>query len=226
MRVAALRSLPLHLCQLAFGAALLLSAGAASAISITPAPGSSLGQDDGADIFCPCDLDPNPIVNRHVVTVRESYDGVSSVVPHEWGIYFASDPGTLIPVFTAADGGPGKPAAEIDFDNGIVTDLDTMLVEFTFDPQLAKFGFYLKIDPAGGPSTLTYSQAALNGGLDTFGSFPSLTNPAYRVVAFEVNGQIASIEAAAGVCAPAVPEPSVALLLGGGLVALARRRRA
>lgn len=211
--------------QLVLAAGLLLCAGTASAISISPAPGSGLGQDDQADIFCPCDLDPNPTVNHHIVTVRESYDGIAAAIPHEWGIYFASDPGTLIPVFTAADSGPGREGATIDFDNGIVTDLETLLVEFTFAPQIAKFGFYLRIDPANGGGVLTFSQAALNGGLDTFGSFPSLANPAYRVVAFEVNSRIAAIEAAAGVCVPAVPEPVTAAMLAGGLVVLASRRR-
>jgi hypothetical protein len=217
-----LRPFLLPLCHLAAIAALLLGAGTASAISLTPPPGSGLGQDDGGEIFCPCDLDPNPSINRHVLTIREAFDGVNGTVPHEWGIYFASDPSQLIPVFTVEDGGPGKPVAQVDFDNGTVTDLDTMVIEFTFDPQVAHFGIYLKIEPPAGPATLLYSQAALNGGVDAFGSFPTLTNNAYRVVAFEIRGQILALEAVVGACY--VPEPSVAFLLGGGLLLLGTRR--
>jgi hypothetical protein len=210
--------------QLALGIALLMSATSASAISIHPPAGSGLGQDDDTEIYCPCDLDPNPTVNRHIATIREAFDGIATAVPHEWGIYFADDPTHLIPVFTAEDHGPSKPVATVDFDNGIVTDVDSLTVEFTFDPRVAHYGFYLKVEVPSGPPILTYSQAALNGGVDTFGSFPTLGNSAYRVVAFEVNGAIVALEAVAGAC-PVVPEPSVALLLGGGLALLSKRRR-
>jgi hypothetical protein len=216
VRVALLRSL--------LGAALLLGATSASAISIHPAPGSGLAEDDGGEIFCPCDLDPNPTVNRHIATIREAFDGIAATTPHEWGIYFADDPTKLIPVFTAEDHGPGKPVATIDFDNGIVTDVDALTVEFTFDPRVAHYGFYVKVELPSGPPILSYSQAALNGGIDTFGSFPTITNSAYRVVAFEVNGAVLAFEAVAGAC-PVVPEPSVALLFGGGLALLGIRRR-
>lgn len=203
---------------------LLLIASSASAISIAPPPGSGLGQDDGSEIYCPCDQDPNPTVTRNIMTVREGFDGLSATTPHEWGIYFADDPSTLIPIFTeteAAAGGVNASAA-VDFDNGHVIDLDSLEVDFTFTPTLAKFGFYLRIGTTSGP-VLTYSQAALNGGTDTFASFPSLASPNFRVVAFEIDGRVLALESVQGACV--VPEPSMALLLGGGLAMLAARRR-
>lgn len=225
MRVAPkLKLFKLSLCHLVAGAVLMLGAGSASAISLTPPPGSGLGQDDLSEIYCPCDQDPNPNVTRNLLTVREGFDRFSGAIPHEWGIYFADDPSFLIPLFTAEDVPTGgfNAAAVVDFDHGTVVDLDTLAVEFTFTPTLAKFGFYLRVDDRSAP-ILTYSQAALNGGVDTFGSFPSLTNPNFRVVAFEIDGHILSIESVMGACA--VPEPSVVWLVGGGLTLLAARRR-
>lgn len=222
MRVAS--KLKLFQLYLAAGA-LLLGASSASAISLTPPPGSGLGPDDLSEIYCPCDQDPNPQVTRNVMTVREGFDRFSGATPHEWGIYFADDPSTLIPLFTAADAPTGgiNASAVVDFQAGTVVDLETLTIEFTFAPNLGHFGFYLRVE-SGGPVLLTYSQASLNGGADTFGSFPSTTNPNFRVVAFEVNGLVLSIESVNGACA--VPEPSVVWLVGGGLLLLTQRRRA
>ena len=224
MRVAPILKLSkLCLCHLVASTILLLGSGSASAISISPPPGSGLGPDDLTEIYCPCDQDPNPHITRNILTAREGFDAVSGAIPHEWGIYFADDPAHLIPLFTAPDApSPLNAAAAVDFDHGTVTDLDTLVVEFTFDPRLAKFGFYVRIDDRNGP-VLTYSQATLNGGTDTFGSFPSLTNPNFRAVAFEVGGRVLSIETVMGACA--VPEPSVVWMVGGGLSLLAARRR-
>jgi len=206
---------------------LLLGASTASAISITPAPGSGLGPDDGTEIYCPCDQDPNPHITRDVVTVREGYDLISSRIPHEWGFYFADDPSTLYPIFRANETPVGNlnPRAAIDFDHGTVVDLDDFGIETTFTPRLAKFGFYIKLDHQGDPEILSYSQHDLNpGDADTYGSFPSLTQANFRVVAFEIEQRILSLETVNGAC-NVVPEPSVALLLGGGLAMLATRRR-
>lgn len=219
-----LKRFQLSLCHLVAGAVLLLGAGSASALSITPPPNSGLGQDDLSEIYCPCDQDPNPIVTRNLLTVREGFDGVAGSIPHEWGIYFADDPTTLIPLFTADDAPSGgvNAAAQVDFDAGTVTDLDSLSIEFTFEARLAKFGFYLRIDDRSAP-VLTYSQPVLNGGTDTFASFPSLTHPNFRVVAFEIGGRVLSIESVQGACP--VPEPGVIWLVGGGIALLATRRR-
>jgi hypothetical protein len=214
-----------QLCRFAAVAVLLLGAGTASAISFVPNPGRGLGPDDLSEIYCPCDRNPNPLFTERVMTVRESFDAFAGVIPHEWGIYFADDPSTLIPLLTASDTPTGgvNAAAAVDFEAGTVTDLETLTVEYSFTPNLGHFGFYLRVQNDDAV-LLTYSQAALNGGADTFGSFPSLTSPYLRLVAFEVDGALLSIESVHGACA--VPEPSVVWLVGGGLALLANRRRA
>lgn len=225
MRVRSLRLLLLPLFRRALCLGLLLGATSASALSITPPPGSPLLPDDGSEAYCPCDQDPNPLVTRNVVLLREGYDPISASIPHEWGIYFLEDPDTLIPVFTSEDTpapGPLNPRAAIDFNNGRVVDLDTMTVEYSFTPTLCCFGFYLKIE--GQDPVLTYSQATLNdGGVDTFASFPHMTQANFRVVAFEIDEQVLSIDTVNGACV--IPEPSVALLVGSGLALMAGRRR-
>jgi hypothetical protein len=72
----------------------------------------------------------------------------------------------------------------IDFDNGNVVDLEALSVEATFAPSLGEFGFYLSISFPSNP-LLVYSDPALNGGVDTWASFPFLANPLFRQVAFE-----------------------------------------
>lgn len=183
-------------------------------------PGPGLGGDDGAELFFP---NLNPIYNRHIVLVKEAFDPVMASIPHSWGFYFAGDTSNRYPIFTSSDEAPPEQVAVIDFDNGQVVDLDTLAIDAVFTPSLADFGFYLEIEfPAG--TLLTFSQAAENsGGVDTFASFPFLANPLFRLVAFEVDNQIYSLEIVDG--AVPVPEPGVGILLGGGLALLAGRRR-
>jgi hypothetical protein len=184
-----------------------------------PPPGPGLGPDDGAEVFLP---NLNPILNRHVVLIKEAFDPIPAAIPHEWGFYFQGDATTLFPIFTTSDQAPPEQAAVIDFDNGIVVDLDGSSQESAFAPSLGNFGFYLKIDFPGGP-LLTFSEIAENAGTDTFASFPFLANPLFRVVAFEVDEQVFSLQIVDG--AVPIPEPSVLVLLGGGLVLLAGAHR-
>ncbi len=194
------------------------SAGATLIGSSTGNP--SLGPDDGSEIYVP-NLNPN--FNRHIVLVKEAFDPVLTLFPHTWGFYFAGDTANRYPVFTSPDQGPPEQQAVIDFDNGQVVDLDSLAIEATFTPSLGDFGFYLEIQFPNGP-LLTFSQAAENpGGVDTYASFPYLPNPLFRVVAFEVNEQLFSLEIVDG--AVPVPEPSVVALIGGGLALLAAGRR-
>jgi hypothetical protein len=194
------------------------SAGAASIIGGGP-PGPGLGGDDFAETFIP-NLNPN--FNQHIVLVRETFDPVLSSIPHEWGFYFTSDSTTLYPIFTTSDQAPPEQLAVVDFDNGRVVDLDALAIDATFAPSLGEFGFYLSISFPNSP-LLTFSQPILNGGTDTFASFPFLANPLFRQVAFEVNEQIYALQVIDG--AIPVPEPMTAALLAGGLALIAARRR-
>jgi hypothetical protein len=94
-----------------------------------------------------------------------------------------------------------------------VVDLDALALEASFAPSLADFGFYLSVDAPSGP-LLSYSQAALNRGADTFASFRFLPNPLFGLVAFQVGGQLYSLGVVDG-----------ALRGGGGLGWTAARRR-
>jgi hypothetical protein len=132
---------------------------------------------------------------------------------------------TFYPVLTTADAGPPEQVAVIDFDNGQVVDLDELAIEAVFGPSLDPFGFYLKIEFNPGFPVVVFSEAALNdGGNDWFASFPFLANPLFRQVAFEVRGQLYSLEIVDG--AVNVPEPATLALLAGGIALLATRRRA
>ena len=195
------------------------SAGAASIIGGSTG-NPALGPDDGSEIYFP-NLNPN--YDRHIVLVKEAFDPVLAATPHSWGFYFAGDTSNRYPVFSTSDQGPPEQQAVIDFDNGQVVDLDALAVDATFTPSLADFGFYLEIQYPGG-TVLTFSQAAENpGGVDTYASFPFLANPLFRVVAFEINEQIFALEIIDG--AVPVPEPSVLMLVGGGLALVGGRRR-
>jgi len=209
--------------RLLFAAALALALGTPSAATIIGGgpPGPGLGGDDLAESFFP-NLNPN--LNRHVVLIRENFDAIPGTIAHAWGFYFTADPGTLFPIFTSSDAGPPEQLAVIDFDNGEVVDLDALSVDSTFTPSLDAFGFYLEIEFNAGNPVRVFSEAALNdGGIDSFASFPYLANPLFRMVAFEVREQIYSFEVVDG--AIPVPEPTTALLLAGGLAAIASRRR-
>jgi hypothetical protein len=185
-------------------------------------PGPGLGGDDGSELYVP---NLNPTLNRHIVLVKEAFDAFPGSISHEWGIYFASDPSTLLPVLTTGDSGPPEQQAVVDFDNGQIVDLDSLSIESSFAPSLDPFGFYIKVEFNAGSPVIAYSQAALNpGGLDWYASFPFLANPLFREVAFEVRDQLYSLEIVDG--AKNVPEPATLALLAGGIALLASRRRA
>lgn len=201
-------------------AALCIASSAGATIIDGSTGNPALGPDDGSEIYFP-NLNPN--YNRHIVLVTEAFDPVLAAIPHSWGFYFAGDTSNRYPVFTTSDQGPPKQQAVIDFDNGQVVDLDALAVDATFTPSLADFGFYLEIQYPSG-TLITFSQAAENpGGVDTYAAFPFLANPLFRVVAFEINEQVFALEIIDG--AVPVPEPSVLMLVGGGLALVAGRRR-
>jgi hypothetical protein len=180
-----------------------------------------LDPDDGTQLFVP---NLNPIHLQHVVLVKEMWDPAPTTIPHEWGIYFANDPSTLLPVFTTSDSGANQQAV-ISFDSGQIVDLDALTAEGSFGPSLGPFGFYFKVQPPTGPSVLRYSEPALNpGGVDAAATFPFQANPTYYFVGFEVDSLVFSLEIIDGVLPTPVPEPGMALMFGGGLALLAAGR--
>ena len=216
------RFLQAALCSLAASSALLALVVAAPAHATLiggPGPFPGLDPDDGTELFVP---NLNPIQLQHVVRVKEAADTIPGVIDHEWGIYFANDPGTLIPVFTTGDSGANQQAV-ISFNSGQVVDLDGLTVEGGFGPSLGAFGFYLNLHPVGAPEILRYSEPSLNpGGVDAVATFPFQANPTFYFVGFEIDDKIFSLEIVDGVVP--VPEPGVAGLLGGGLAVLAGGR--
>ena len=185
-----------------------------------PGPFPGLDPDDGTQLFVP---NLNPIQLQHVVKVTEAADTIPGVISHEWGFYFASDPSTLIPIFTTADVGPPQQNAVIGFDVGFVADIDASTMESTFTPSLAPFGFYLKANTPGG-TLLRYTQPVLNpGGVDAAATFPFTGNPTYYLVDVEVNDQVLSLEIVDGVIP--VPESGTAILVSVGLGLIATRGR-
>ena len=196
-----------------------LAAPAGATLIGGPGPLPGLDPDDGTQLFVP---NLNPIHLQHVVLVKEMWDPVPTAIPHEWGIYFANDPGTLIPVFTTGDSGANQRAV-ISFNSGQIVDLDGLTVEGGFGPSLGAFGFYLDLHPVGAPGILRYSEPSLNpGGVDAVATFPFQANPTFYFVDFEIDDKVFSLEIVDGVVP--VPEPGVAGLLGGGLALLATAR--
>ena len=152
----------------------------------------------------------------------------------EFGIFRrgsdVTDLTSLIPIFGADD--LHDQTAVVDFQNGIVVDVDQAAVQSAFGSG-RDFGFYMNVKAVG---VTFYSDPALNfGGGDFFGVFPLLGNSGALALYFQVPGPsgidlvgVDVVNAIAPAASP-VPVPAPVWLLGsacglGGL--LARRRRA
>lgn len=194
----------------------LLGLSAAHATIINPLPGD-YNPDNGAELFTPA---------AQVGSI-EFYDLAGNITPgagSNFGFYFASTPSTLIPIFTAADQGFATGLALIDFNLGIVGDLDAgaVLTSFTGTGDI---GFYLALN--GLP--IMHTEAQHNPfGLDLAATFSSKTIPDTYLIGFETfddtgNSIQLAFEVVSGITA--VPEPGTLLLMLGGLVTLVLRRQ-
>ena len=203
---------------------LIYSCGA-SAVILNPLP-ALYGADDGSGLFMP---------NGDLTISIEVADPLNG----EFGFYYDDDPVTRIPIFDILDVTiPGNPAtAVIDFNVGVVLDLDQGVLQGLFTPGMGAIGFYLAFAP-NTPDLLTnpiYTDPALNiGALDLAAAFPALDGSQSYLLGFEAiflpSGSDplvipVAFNAVNGI--GKVPEPAtVVLLLVGGMfgVGLGRKR--
>lgn len=178
-----------------------------------PAPLPGFDPDSGAELF----LHGDQVVS---IEVQDTLGFVGA----EFGFYFAGDPGTLIPIFSGTDQAPPAQSALIDFNVGIVIDVDAGGLETIFATSAGPIGFYYSI-----PGLTLYTQAGLNpGGLDLAGTFQATGNPGITLFAWELADQTVALEIATNITPlRAIPEPSAALLfpVAMAFTAAAIRRR-
>jgi hypothetical protein len=193
----------------------------------SPYPG--FGADDGTELWDPTDV---------VISVEAfDYFGGVADVESSFGFYRASDPTTLITIFSAVDqdtsgDGSNPQMAVIDFTSGIVTDFDEMVVESNFTPGDGEIGFFLHLRNLSTSDELDlFTQAALNtaiGGADAFATWASDTEPGVYLLGAELDaaGLGLRIDAISGLTSP-IPEPAAALVFAFGflMVGAAIRRR-
>lgn len=196
-----------------------------------PSPIPGYGADDGTELWLP----NSSIVSLEVI----DFFGATTGVESSFGFYRASDPSTLITIFSAVDqdGGGNPQSATIDFAVGVVTDNDQAVQESTFAPGFSAIGFYLEL--VTGPSStdvLTlFTQAVLNdaiGGADAFASWESDTMPGTYLLGaeFEEAGLALRADIITDIrpVSALIPEPNAALVfaLGFLVTGVAVRRRA
>jgi hypothetical protein len=194
-----------------------------------PSPYPGFGSDDGTELWDLGDAAMN-------VETFDYFGGVAGV-ESSFGFYRASDPTTLITIFSAADqdtsgDGSNPQTALIDFINGQVIDLDEMVVESIFTPGDGEIGFFLHVVSVSTSDELDlFTQPALNSailGEDAFATWPSETDPGVYLLGAEFNAaELALRIDLVSSVTPAVPEPEAALVFTFGFLVIgaAIRRR-
>ncbi len=152
-------------------------ANAAPVIVPDPAPGAFGPDIGGTGLFSPDPL----LISLEVLDTGASL-GFGGA---EFGMFYSSAPGTLIPIFQTTDqdpdpGGPGSitQSAIVDLTSGQVTDGDEGVLQNTFTPGTGQVGFYLKLSDilasVFGVSPI-FTDPTLNlGGEDMSATFPVL----------------------------------------------------
>ena len=233
MRPQLRRTLRLALASLACTIGLLSGQARAAAFPTPTLLAPIAGADSEATYFRPLD--------RYALAI-ELFDFVERLVPLDigirFGLYFQDAPETLIPLFDAADSrlieAPGlppiRPRARIDFLKGGVYDADSEILQTTFTPSDAPFGFFIQ---SPGLNVLRlFSDASLNvNGNDFFAAFPLLAEQNAFALDFTSLGlpdsvpglYVAVMSGIEPVTAP-IPLPAGLVLLGSALSVLAARQ--
>ena len=144
----------------------------------------------------------------------------------EFGFYEQGSPGTLIPIFEAAD--LSGEAAIVDFAGGFVIDFEMGLIQNMFAAPTSPIGFYFSIP---NQDTL-FSDPTLNpAGLDFTAAHPSIAGDSTDILFWtpDVPGipppTLLSWHRILGVTGVPVPTPSSIALLMLGLAVMARRKK-
>lgn len=146
-----------------------------------------------------------------------------------FGFYEEGAPGTLTPIFEAAD--LSGESALVDFTNGFVFDNEDAAIQNLFAAPTGSIGFYLAT-----LGTVLYSDPLLNfGGLDLAAAYETVSGDFTNILFYDGQADgpanllswhvISDITPARATPAP-VPVPASALLVLLGLGALVSRRRA
>ena len=193
----------------------------------SPLPGFSA--DDGTELWIP---EPD-------VFAVELFDvGVpSTTVLSAFGFYFADDPSVVIPIFSMADQdlGGGDQLAVVDFVAGTVLDVDesiaagTEVFEASFTPVAGPLGFFYVLqstDPNNAFEVALFTQSALNGGVDYFGTFRSMSAPDEYLIGADGAGVDLMLNFIGGISPIPEPVSGVLFAAGGLVVALTLRKTA
>lgn len=199
--------------------AMLLAAFPGTAKAVIANPNSSIWNNDNqAQMF----THSSAVVGVEVVDVFGGIAGWSS----SFGFFFGSDTSTLIPIFGPEDQGAAlSQKALIDFNTGVVSDVDDANVQSVFTSSMDAIGFYLDIVNPAGAELILYTLNSLNpGGMDLAATFGSKANSSLYLVGFEVPGVgIVGFDLIGGI--KPVPEPGTFLLMGAGLAFAGLRLR-